>query len=110
MAPLNMPQISELKDLMEDAFADLIDTYLSDSEDKITRLRAAIDSGDAPLCVELAHALKGASANICAEALAGLFKALEDQARSGNLSPMSGAFSELSDEFQRVKEALLGLL
>jgi len=110
MARLNMSQIDELKDLMEEAFADLVETYISDSEEKITRLRDAIEASDAPLSAEISHSLKGSSANICAEDLSELFKAIEDQARQDTLSQIPQPFSDVQDEYQRVKGALQNLL
>ncbi len=110
MARLNMSQIDELKDLMEDAFADLVETYICDCEEKISRLGDALDASDAPLSAEISHSLKGSSANICAEDLSDLFKAIEDQARQDNLSQIPQPFSAVRDEYQQVKGELQSLL
>ncbi len=110
MARLNMAQIAELKDLMEEAFADLIETYIGDADEKLPRLYAAIEASDALLCAEISHSLKGASANICAEDLSNLFKNIEDQARGDNLKQISCPLSDLQDEYQQVKGELLALI
>mgnify|MGYP000091346017 CR=1 FL=1 len=39
MSHLNMAQIQELKDVMEEAFGDLVMTYLQDSEQKLKALK-----------------------------------------------------------------------
>ncbi len=109
MAHLDMSQISELKDLMEDAFTDLVDTYLTDSDDKIIKLRAALANQDATLSADISHSLKGSSANICAVDLSNLFKVIEDQARNNDLSQLENPLNAAQAEYQEVKAQLQSL-
>ena len=110
LAHLNMPQIIELKELMEDMFGDLITTYLSDSEEKLPLLEAAINEANSALCTELSHSLKGSSANIYAEDLSALLKNIEDLARADSLESLPDGFINIEHEFQVVKKELLALL
>lgn len=109
MSSLDMAQISELKDIMEDAFEDLVNTYLQDSESKLQALQAALESGDAVKVGELGHSLKGSSLNICAEPLSQFFKQIEDNGKQGNLEPIGELLSQANTEFQAVKNQLQSL-
>jgi HPt (histidine-containing phosphotransfer) domain-containing protein len=106
LAHLNMPQLMELKELMEDMFEDLIETYLADSEEKLPRLETAINDANGPLCTELSHSLKGSSSNIYAEDLSDLLKNIEGLARADSLEQLSSCFINVQREFQMVKAEL----
>ncbi len=110
MSHLNMAQIDELKDLMEDAFNDLIETYLHDCDEKLPILEAAINCSDQAKIAEISHSLKGSSANICAEDLSILYKVIEDQARAENLTNIAKPLSQANEEYQLVKNGLMKLL
>ena len=104
-----MAQISELKDIMEDAFEDLVNTYLQDSESKLGNLQDALDDGDAVSVGEIGHSLKGSSLNICAEPLSEIFKQIEDNGKQGNLAPVAELIGQATSEFEAVKSQLQAL-
>lgn len=106
MSHLNMAQIQELKEVMEEAFSDLVMTYLQDSELKMKALKKAINANDAPQIADLAHSLKGASANICAEGLSALLKKVEDFGRADELDQVPYVFEQIQTEFNAVKTEL----
>jgi HPt (histidine-containing phosphotransfer) domain-containing protein len=106
MSHLNMAQIQELKDVMEDGFSDLVMTYIEDSDHKIISLREAIAANDCAQVADVAHSLKGSSANICAEALSSLFKTIEDSGRAQELAQVPDIFGQVEEEFVRVKHEL----
>lgn len=109
MSSIDMGQISELKDIMEDAFEDLVSTYLQDSDDKLVALQGALDSGDATKVGELGHSLKGSSLNICAAPLSNIFKQIEDNGKQGNLAVIGDLLVQANLEYQNVKTALTSL-
>jgi HPt (histidine-containing phosphotransfer) domain-containing protein len=106
MSHLNISQIEELKDIMEDSFGDLVMTYLNDSDTKMMALKEAISSTDSLQVAELAHSLKGSSANVCAESLSALFKTVEDSGRAQKLDDVSQVFEKIEQEFLLVKAQL----
>lgn len=106
MSHLNMAQIQELKDVMEEAFGDLVMTYLQDSEQKVKALKKSINANDAKQIADLAHSLKGASANICAENLSALLKKVEDFGRADELNQVPYVFEQIQTEFRCVKTEL----
>ena len=106
MSHLNMEQILELKDIMEDGFSDLVQTYIEDSDIKFTALKAAINSTNSHETAELAHSLKGSSANICAESLSALFQTIEDAGCAQDLSHVPEVLEQVEQEFVLVKTQL----
>jgi HPt (histidine-containing phosphotransfer) domain-containing protein len=106
MSHLNMAQIQELKDVMEEGFNDLVLTYLQDSDNKFKALKKAINANDCHQVAEVAHSLKGSSANICAEALSALFKKVEDAGRAQELDSVPYTFEKIQEEFTLVKAEL----
>lgn len=109
MSSLDMAQISELKDIMEDAFEDLVTTYVQDSEGKLVNLKAALDEQDTAKIGELGHSLKGSSLNICAQPLSEIFKQIEDNGKQGNLEPIPSLIEQALEEFSSVKQQLQSL-
>lgn len=69
---LNESQFQELKDLLEDDFVELIETFIVDSQKRITIIKQAFADADNTLGYETAHSLKGASANLGATQLTDL--------------------------------------
>ena len=110
MPSINQAQIAELKELMEDAFEDLVSTYVQDSEDKIKALGQALEAGEADAVGSLAHSLKGSSLNICAQPLSEIFKEVEDLGKAGDLAPVAALIEQAVDEFGNVRTELNQML
>jgi len=88
--PADLPSVdlrvmSQLREVMEDEFADLLQTYLDGVPQELQRIRAAVAAGRAEVVVGCSHALKGSSANLGVFRLAQLFRDLETVGRSGEL-------------------------
>jgi len=106
MSSIDLAQIQELKDIMEEAFDDLISTYLTDSEAKLNLLKQAIADQNCSDIAELAHSVKGASANIFAEDLSALCRVVEDAGRAQQLDGLDQNISDIFAEFENVKTQL----
>jgi HPt (histidine-containing phosphotransfer) domain-containing protein len=63
---------------------ELLGMFLSEAPRRIEELSAAISARDAAAVQRVAHLLKGASANLCAERTAEVSYNLEEAARSGD--------------------------
>ena len=72
--------VSALREMMEGGFADLLDTFLCDSQERLDQLKCAHLPSDLTL---VAHSFKGSSSNMGASRLA----ALSRPAWAGNLRP-----------------------
>ncbi|WP_433736629.1 Hpt domain-containing protein [Pseudomonas putida] len=89
-----------LRDVMEDEFSTLIDTFLADSEERLQQLSVATDP---TAILETAHSFKGSSSNMGAIRLAGLCHDLELRAKERNLSGIESLVAEITREFACVR-------
>ncbi|RCX32726.1 signal transduction histidine kinase [Thioalbus denitrificans] len=96
----------ELREIMEDAFAELIQTYLRDTPTRLVAIRDAIDKTDADALRAAAHTMKSSSANLGAMPLSALAKELEALGRSGTTEGAAELFRSAAAEYTRVKQAL----
>lgn len=92
--------LSALREVMEDDFSTLIDTFLADSEERLQQLTVAVD---AARILETAHSFKGSSSNMGAIRLAELCHDLEQQAKEQNPSGIKTLISEITREFALVR-------
>ena len=98
--------LAMLKDVMEDEFPVLIDTYLIDAVTRIKVLREALNEQDAETVRTTAHSFKGSSSNIGAAALAQLCLVIESSAHKGQLAGIESTLDEVEQEFIAVKQVL----
>lgn len=108
-AHLDMTVLDELKDIMEDDFDDLLDTFMADSEKRLTEFSEIIKQGDAEQIMRAAHSLKGSCGNVAATALASIFKDLEDMGREDKLDQVEDKYQQARSEYLEVKNCLQGL-
>lgn len=101
---VNKDMLSELKMLMEEDFPILIETYITDSHERLIALEDAISSQDSGEVRELAHSFKGSSANLGAQPLADICFKLETMGREGSLGGAEEIYSELKTEYQQVRD------
>ena len=95
--------LNALREVMEDEFALLLDTFLSDSDERLRLLRQAQAQGDAQAMRMAAHSFKGSCSNMGAVLLAGLCKQLEDLARREQLDDVAPLLGHIEREFAIVR-------
>lgn len=108
---LNPTVIASLRALGDDAsFLDeVIDLFVDDAQPRVSRLRAALATGDRPAAVAAAHSLKGAAGNIGATLVAREAEVIEERLRAGaTLDPVTGA-DAITSALDRAVAALLAL-
>ncbi|SDW53992.1 Hpt domain-containing protein [Thiocapsa roseopersicina] len=98
--------LDDIRDLMEDDFADLVRRFLEDSADLIDQLDQGIARGDADAVYRAAHTLKSSSAALGALALSDRAKHLEALGRSGVLDGAAAEAAAAHVQFARAKETL----
>lgn len=103
---VDVEALAELKDIMEDDFDILIDTFVSDSEAKIDSLSAIIAADDAEELRKVAHSLKGSSSNVCAAQFSELARQLEHMGKEGTTDGAAAVFDQLKTEFASVVDTL----
>jgi HPt (histidine-containing phosphotransfer) domain-containing protein len=90
------------------AFVDeLIDTFLDDAAQQLESLHGAGEAGDVAAIVRPAHSLKSNSMNVGATVLADQCRALEADARVGQVADMDARIAAVDAEFGAVRDALL---
>jgi len=110
MNHLDYDALNTLKDVMEDDFPLLIDTFISDSHERLQKLQAIINSANADLIRRSAHSFKGSSSNIGAMALSALCCALEKKAQNGNFDNLEQDLRAIEQEYVQVERLLLDLV
>lgn len=80
--------LAELKEVMEEEFPLLLETYLKESAAQLASINDAFSAGDMDQLRRAAHSLKGGSGNIGAADLAALCARLEAQAREGEVNAL----------------------
>ncbi|HYV06322.1 MAG TPA: PAS domain S-box protein [Blastocatellia bacterium] len=86
--------------------AELIDSFLRDSHERITVMQGAAASGDANALTRTAHALKGGSGIVGANRMAALCDIIEELGRTGSVEGTAPLITALEGEFERVRRAL----
>ena len=83
---VNTEQFEDMRDLLEEDFADLVQVYFTDAQQRTIKLRQAQQEADNANGFELAHALKGASANLGTTQLMNLSSQLQELCREQRIS------------------------
>ncbi len=107
---LDHEALTELRDVMEDEFDTLINTFLEDSVERLSRLRSAVQQGDAVAYTKAAHSFKGSCINIGAPLLAEQCQQAERQGREGDLSASDGQITAIEAELTLVSDELRSYL
>jgi two-component system, sensor histidine kinase and response regulator len=92
-----------------EALAELLQTYLEESEVLLANARSTLAQGDAAGLRLAAHALKGSSATVGARAMAQACEALEECGRSGDLAPAAPLLDEVERAWRAAKGAVAPL-
>lgn len=103
MNHLDYDALNTLKDVMEDDFSLLIETFIQDSTERLQKLQTLISSGNTDLIRRAAHSFKGSSSNIGAMNLSALCAALERKALEGDVHNLDESLRVIAEEFARVE-------
>ncbi len=104
---VDLDHLSGLRELMEDEFGLLIETFLDDGAQRIAELHGFVEDADA--LRRAAHALKGGASNIGATILARLCADLEMLAQQDDGSRRRPMVAAIECEFDAVRTALTRL-
>ena len=104
---LNPNALQEFQEMMGDdgveMVADFAKLYLSDSQDLIEKMRAALGKSDYEVLQREAHTLKGNSSQIGAEILTSYCAELEKLAKAGSTTGAEALIEQIQAEYERVK-------
>ncbi len=93
----------------DDPVDDLIDLFLGAADGKCRELEESLRRGDARMLEFAAHALKGSSASLGANALADICEALQKAGKQGEIGGAAALVDDVVREMERVRGALAGL-
>lgn len=96
----------EMKDLMEDALGEFIETYLENSPKLLNSISESLPSGELEPIYHNAHQLKGGSGSIGAMQVFHIAKQLEEKARGGDTDGLDSLFSELQQAYEQAAAEL----
>lgn len=94
--------LEQLEELMGENFQQLLDVYLNDTRQRLDKLQLCIRQGDMECVKKLAHAIKGSSRNLGAEALASLCEQCEEAALHPDTAELMDLHSQASAVFEDV--------
>ena len=97
---MDLKVVNALRDVMEGGFADLLDTFLNDSEERLGQLHNVQNPSD---LTRVAHSFKGSSSNMGAIRLARLCGELEERALKHPLEDFDALVIQIDVEYQRVR-------
>jgi len=104
--PVEIEQIQEIADGDIEFERELIETFLSDSEEQIHSLEVALREQDAEEVRGRAHTIKGSSANAGAKVMQELACQMEKIGAGKELAQAPDVYSELKDAFEQAREHL----
>lgn len=95
--------LATLQDVMEAEYPVLLDTFLTDSEERLRLLQHACRSGEAEMLRQAAHSFKGSCSNMGATVLAELCREMEETARRERLGDAPELIERIEREFAIVR-------
>ena len=110
MVTINEDTIDELRELMEDDFIELIQSFIDDIQVKIQQIQNAIEHCDCDSLRQKSHSLKGSARNIGAEEMSDLCYHLEKAGKEKNLEDVQEIYQKLEKEVNNVKEILIKMV
>ncbi|WP_461538703.1 hybrid sensor histidine kinase/response regulator [Spongorhabdus nitratireducens] len=98
--------LETLKEIMEDEFGSLIESYLEDSPRHVDDIHKANQEADKDILIRAAHTLKSSSNNVGALILGEVAKEIEQLAKSGDLDAIGPLLPRLKVAHQKTSAAL----
>ena len=96
----------ELREIMDDDYLSLLQTYLRNAPQLVEEIRTAIRQADVEAMVLPIHSLKSSSANVGAMQLSELAREAERLARAGQLRDAEALFRSMDSAFSTAEAAL----
>ncbi|MDN3453748.1 MULTISPECIES: Hpt domain-containing protein [unclassified Psychrobacter] len=103
---INHEQFEDMRELLEEDFSGLIQVYIADSKQRVVTLRTAQRENDNANGFEIAHALKGASANLGTVQLANLSSQLQEQCRERRIGEQAVLIEEIAIALHRAEQEI----
>lgn len=93
--------LRDLQEVMEDGYLCLLETFLSDSDKRLSQLHEAKNATELG---HAAHSFKGSSGNMGAVVLAELCRQLEERVRQQSLYGIEDLINQIDHEYEAVRQ------
>ena len=103
---INDAQFEDMRELLAEDFAELLQIYIAESQQRLLTLQRAQASDNNSHGFEAAHALKGASANLGASQLVDLSDQLQEACRQRNIGQQTALIAQTATALQRVEQQI----
>ncbi len=107
---LNQETLASLRELGDDFFKELIETFLESSRDQMELIRRGVQERNGAGIEAAAHSLKGACYGQGAEELGILCKEVEARGRENNLAEIDDLMARIAKSYQLTTATLRELL
>jgi histidine phosphotransfer protein HptB len=99
----NWQQLRQLAGEDADFETELLAMFLKDAENSLRQLELAIATNSFKMIEEVAHSLRGSSANVGASALASVARQLEQNAQRGQIAGAYGLLQQLQAQCEGIE-------
>ena len=105
------PALAELWDAgQSDVVIELIDLFLTDTADRLARLREAFGRADLDQLRRMAHSIKGSCSQMGEDQMALMGKQLEEKAKADSFAECEEILVRLADQFELSSRAIRAFL
>ena len=105
-SPVDAETLDSLRELMEEEFPELVQSYLDDTRDLLDKIADAIKNGDTKELQLHAHALKSSSANMGALGVSSNAAELERLGKEGTTENAAPLLDNVREEYANVRTVL----
>ena len=107
---INLEMLEELKEIMEEEFPSLLETFVVEAARQYEEAKSAWDAQDMEVLRRAAHSLKGSSGNVGAEDLQAICADLEHSARDEQADVIPELLANTGEKLDAVTSAVQSLL
>jgi ammonium transporter, Amt family len=97
---LNLDRLTDLLGDDRDSIVEILDLAVGTCRKALDTLRSLGPQSPAPAIEHATHAMKGAAANVGAEALSVVAASLEDQARQAQIADFDASVAQIAKQFE----------
>ena len=103
---VDMERLNEFTEGNPENLTELVTLYMKQTTDQLQQLEVAVKAGDAPTVKRLAHSCAGASATCGMQRIVVPLRELERQGHEGTLVTASELYSQVTQEFELIRQTL----
>lgn len=107
---IDVDMFNKSKNTFGSDFPNLIEVFLSDTEEQLKLLQQEIKNGRPTQIAEIAHQLKSSSVTFGAMSISQTARLMESTGKQNSLERMDELYAELASDFEKMKAMLTQLM